>query len=101
MKNIQKWIGIAMAAAVSVMSLAGCSQETGSVNVPGSGRDSQTAGITGTVATDGSTSMEKVIGALGEAFENQNSGVLRYRAEQPAVKRRRNRKRIGRHRSGL
>lgn len=75
MKNVQKWIGIAMAAAVSVMSLAGCSQETGSVNVPGSGRDSQTAGITGTVATDGSTSMEKVIGALGEAFENQNSGV--------------------------
>lgn len=28
-----------------------------------------------TVATDGSTSMEKVIGALGEAFENENSGV--------------------------
>lgn len=64
-----------MAAAVSVMSLAGCSQETGSVSGSGSGRDSQTAGITGTVATDGSTSMEKVIGALGEAFENQNSGV--------------------------
>lgn len=75
MKNVQKWIGIAMAAAVSVVSLAGCSQETGSVSVPGSGRDSQTAGITGTVATDGSTSMEKVIGALGEAFENHNSGV--------------------------
>ena len=28
-----------------------------------------------TVATDGSTSMEKVIGALGEAFEGENSGV--------------------------
>ena len=27
------------------------------------------------VATDGSTSMEKVIGALGEAFESKNSGV--------------------------
>lgn len=27
------------------------------------------------VATDGSTSMEKVIGALGEAFENENQGV--------------------------
>lgn len=27
------------------------------------------------VATDGSTSMEKVIGALGEAFEGENSGV--------------------------
>ena len=29
----------------------------------------------GTVATDGSTSMEKVIGALGEAFEGENDGV--------------------------
>lgn len=28
-----------------------------------------------TVATDGSTSMEKVIGALSEAFEGENSGV--------------------------
>ena len=28
-----------------------------------------------TVATDGSTSMEKVIGALGEAFEGENDGV--------------------------
>jgi len=29
----------------------------------------------GTVSTDGSTSMEKVIGALGEAFENNNPGA--------------------------
>lgn len=29
----------------------------------------------GTVSTDGSTSMEKVIGALGEAFEENNSGT--------------------------
>ena len=29
----------------------------------------------GTVSTDGSTSMEKVIGALGEAFEENNSGA--------------------------
>ncbi len=29
----------------------------------------------GTVSTDGSTSMEKVIGALGEAFEGNNSGA--------------------------
>ncbi|MCR5798125.1 MAG: phosphate ABC transporter substrate-binding protein [Eubacterium sp.] len=29
----------------------------------------------GTVATDGSTSMEKVTGALGEAFEGENDGV--------------------------
>lgn len=29
----------------------------------------------GTVSTDGSTSMEKVIGALGEAFEDNNPGI--------------------------
>ena len=31
--------------------------------------------LSGTVSTDGSTSMEKVIGALGEAFMEANSGV--------------------------
>ncbi len=31
--------------------------------------------LTGTVATDGSTSMEKVICTLGEAFEEQHAGV--------------------------
>ena len=32
-------------------------------------------GLSGKVATDGSTSMEKVIGALKETFEGENSGV--------------------------
>ncbi len=31
--------------------------------------------VTGTVATDGSTSMEKVIGSLKETFEAQNEGI--------------------------
>lgn len=31
--------------------------------------------VSGSVSMDGSTSMEKVIGALGEAFEEKNSGV--------------------------
>ncbi len=31
--------------------------------------------ISGTVSTDGSTSMEKVIGALKETFEGENSGI--------------------------
>ena len=35
----------------------------------------QKANDSGTVATDGSTSMEKVIGALGESFMSANSGV--------------------------
>lgn len=35
----------------------------------------QPATLTGTVSTDGSTSMEKVIGSLGEAFMERNGGV--------------------------
>ena len=83
----KKWIGIAMAAVLSAMAMAGCSQTT-----PDSGSGSRTEGsgagtgsqvpsggsgakLTGIVATDGSTSMEKVIGALGEAFEDRNDGV--------------------------
>ena len=37
--------------------------------------DDQPAALTGTVSTDGSTSMEKVIGALSESFMAQNNGV--------------------------
>jgi len=80
MKKIQKWIGIAMAAAFSAVSLTGCAQKSADAGSSGSdgsgsGGNSQAAGVVGTVSTDGSTSMEKVIGALGEAFENQNSEV--------------------------
>ena len=63
MRKVQKWVGLLMAAIIAVAALAGCSQ-----NPSG-------AKITGTVATDGSTSMENVIGALGEAFMEQNDGV--------------------------
>ena len=57
-KKTQKLLGLVMAAAVVGSLLAGCAQK-----------------LSGTVATDGSTSMEKVIGALGEAFMEQNDGV--------------------------
>lgn len=56
---MKKMICLALAA-VMVLSLAGCS-----------GNKS----LSGKVATDGSTSMEKVIGALKETFEGENSGV--------------------------
>ena len=39
------------------------------------GENAQKAAVTGTVATDGSTAMQKVIGALGEAFMAENSGI--------------------------
>ena len=56
-----------LCAVVMVLSLfAGCGQKAD---------DNNTAAAGGTVATDGSTSMEKVIGALGESFMEANSGT--------------------------
>lgn len=69
----QKRIGLVMTAAIFCLTLAGCGQTPAGIS--GAGNNSESAKLTGTVATDGSTSMEKVIGALGEAFENQNDGV--------------------------
>lgn len=60
-KKMRKWIALAAATVLTVTALAGCAQNPRKMS--------------GTVSTDGSTSMEKVITALGEAFENQNSGV--------------------------
>ena len=57
-KKVKKMLACMMVATTLVMATTGCSQKEA-----------------GTVSTDGSTSMEKVIGALGEAFEGQNSGV--------------------------
>lgn len=55
---MKKIISLVTVAMLLVCALTGCGSNEGK-----------------TVATDGSTSMEKVIGALGEAFEGENSGV--------------------------
>ena len=73
MKKNQKRIGLVMTAAIFCLTLAGCGQTPAGNS--GAGNNSESAKLTGPVATDGSTSMEEVIGALGEAFENQNDGV--------------------------
>ncbi len=57
---MKKMICFVLTAVLAVAALTGCSTASNA---------------TGTVATDGSTSMEKVIGALGEAFEEKNSGA--------------------------
>lgn len=62
---MKKRISLCLIAVLTLGILAGCGKQ-----VNNNGRQ-----ISGTVSTDGSTSMEKVIGALGEAFENDNSGV--------------------------
>lgn len=58
MKTTKKVFALALAAIMGTSILAACSGEN-----------------SGTVATDGSTSMEKVIGTLGEAFEHDYKGI--------------------------
>lgn len=55
---MKRIISMVLMAGLALCSLAGCTQEQG-----------------GSVSTDGSTSMEKVIGALGEAFTQENSNI--------------------------
>ena len=58
---------------VLTLSLAACGSDSNSNTDNSDNNDS--AAVTGTVSTDGSTSMEKVIGALGESFMDANEGV--------------------------
>ena len=72
---MKKFIALLLAA-VLTLALAACGSKT-DTNTDDSSNDTnndntQTA-ITGTVATDGSTSMEKVIGALSESFMANNA----------------------------
>ena len=80
---MKKVISIALIAML-VVAMAGCSQSQPAPTAAPAETAAQTtaapqteapAALSGTVATDGSTSMEKVIGALGEAFMEANSGV--------------------------
>ena len=71
----KKIIAATMAAAMCV-SLAACGGDSAANNGDNTAADNnQDTAITGTVSTDGSTSMEKVVGALGEYFMEQNPGV--------------------------
>ena len=71
---MKKIISIALIAVLALALLAGCgsSAAPAATTTPASEAPAE---LSGTVATDGSTSMEKVIGALGEAFMEQNKGV--------------------------
>ena len=69
-------LSLILAGSLATFALAGCSQTGGSSSGSSSSSSSvSSSNLSGTVATDGSTSMEKVIGALGEAFQNANSNV--------------------------
>ena len=74
---MKKFWTILASATLALTLLAGCGS---SGNAPASSAASSAPSggdteLTGSVATDGSTSMKSVIGALGESFQNANSGV--------------------------
>ncbi|MEE1186898.1 MAG: phosphate ABC transporter substrate-binding protein [Acutalibacteraceae bacterium] len=74
-KNIVTRIAaLGVAGLMLVASLTGCGSKKEGANVS-SDSTSSVQKLEGKVATDGSTSMEKVIGALGEAFKGENDGV--------------------------
>lgn len=85
--KMKKLISVMLIALLAITAFAGCKQETEQQpTIAPTQAPATTAAVTpspepteaqlsGTVSTDGSTSMEKVIGALGEAFMNANSGV--------------------------
>ncbi len=70
---MKKIVSIMMAGVLAVSLLAGCGSQ--STDNGDTSNDTQTASVAGTVATDGSTSMEKVIGALGESFMQKYEGT--------------------------
>ncbi len=70
--NLKKTMCVLAASAVLALSLAGCG---GTAEEPAQDTQTEETTISGTVSTNGSTSMEKVIGALSEQFMADNSGV--------------------------
>ena len=72
---MKKFIALLLAA-VLTLALAACGSKNDTNtndNSNDTNNDNAPAAVTGTVATDGSTSMEKVIGALSESFMANNA----------------------------
>ena len=72
---MKKLLSLALTAALALSVLTACGSKTDDSSDKDSGNDAQTATISGTVSTDGSTSMEKVINSLGESFMAMNKNV--------------------------
>ncbi|MBQ9955437.1 MAG: phosphate ABC transporter substrate-binding protein [Eggerthellaceae bacterium] len=62
-------LALSAAMALGALSLVGCGSDDGA------SAEGAAGALAGSVSTDGSTSMEKVIGSLGEAFQMENEGV--------------------------
>ena len=80
-RNAKSALSIFAASAVLALTLAGCgggndSTDTSAPADNSGSEASTTAVVSGTVSTDGSTSMEKVIGSLKEQFQKDNDGQV-------------------------
>ena len=73
--TMKKLLSLALTAALALSVLTACGSKTDDSSDKDSGNDAQAAAISGTVSTDGSTSMEKVINSLGESFMAMNKDV--------------------------
>lgn len=73
---MKKTLALLLTAVMSLSLLAGCGSKTTPDNANDSNNDQpQQTTLSGSVSTNGSTSMEKVIGALSEQFMADNNGV--------------------------
>lgn len=77
---MRKIIAIALTALMSVSALASCGSTagggaSGTTTASGAAQTSAETEVKGTVSTNGSTSMQKVISTLSEQFMNDNGGI--------------------------
>ena len=75
---MKKTLALTLTLALSLAALTGCGSKTetpADTNTDSSAQTEAPAALSGSVSTNGSTSMEKVIGALSEQFMADNSGV--------------------------
>ena len=75
---MKKTLALILPLALSLAALTGCGSKTetpADTNTDSSAQTEAPAALSGSVSTNGSTSMEKVIGALSEQFMADNSGV--------------------------
>ena len=68
---MKKLISLVLAALMALTLFAAC----GKTDDDNKDNNDDNAEVTGTVSTDGSTSMEKVIMSLGESFQAENKGI--------------------------
>ena len=71
---MKKTLAFVLTAVMSLSLLAGCGSKAAAPDSTNNDQPQQAA-LSGSVSTNGSTSMEKVIGSLGEAFTEANPGA--------------------------